>query len=52
MSRSRTSSSGALSEMKPGYERKVGFDTMPDAEETSSRAFSFTLQVSHDLFVD
>ncbi|PWN52265.1 adenine nucleotide alpha hydrolases-like protein [Violaceomyces palustris] len=45
MLKSRTSSSGALSEIKPGYERRVGFDTMPDADETSSGAFSFTLQV-------
>ncbi|KAN0061712.1 hypothetical protein ACQY0O_005704 [Thecaphora frezii] len=45
LSKSRTSSSGALSDIRPGYERRVGFDTMPDAEETSSGQFSFTLQV-------
>lgn len=26
------------------YERKVGFDTMPDADDTVSHTFSFTLQ--------
>ncbi|EPQ32054.1 uncharacterized protein PFL1_00252 [Pseudozyma flocculosa PF-1] len=45
LAKSRTSSSGGLSDIKPGYERRVGFDTMPDAEETSSGFFSFTLQV-------
>ena len=45
MLRSRTSSSGGLSDIKAGYERRVGFDTMPDADETSSGVFSFTLQV-------
>ncbi len=29
---------------RKGWERKVGFDTMPDATETESRNFSFTLQ--------
>ena len=28
-----------------GYERIVGFDTMPDAEDTASRSSSYTLQV-------
>ena len=28
-----------------GYERIVGFDTMPDAEDTVSRSASYTLQV-------
>ncbi|PWN92357.1 hypothetical protein FA10DRAFT_228812, partial [Acaromyces ingoldii] len=47
MTSKRTSSSGGLSDvdMRPGYERKVGFDTMRDADETNSGSFSFTLQV-------
>lgn len=47
----RTSSSGGLSDvdMRAGYERKVGFDTMRDADETNSGSFSFTLQVSFFL---
>jgi len=47
MLKSRTSSSGGLSDvdMRPGYERKVGFDTMIDAEDTPNGYFTFCLQV-------
>ncbi|PWN30530.1 adenine nucleotide alpha hydrolases-like protein [Jaminaea rosea] len=46
LSKSRTSSSGGLSaDIKPGYERRVGFDSMIDADETASGTFGFTLQV-------
>lgn len=47
MMKSRTSSSGGLSDsdMRPGYERKVGFDTMVDAEDTPNGYFTFCLQV-------
>lgn len=47
MLKSRTSSSGGLSDsdMRPGYERKVGFDTMVDAEDTPNGYFTFCLQV-------
>ena len=47
MLKSRTSSSGGLSDvdMRPGYERKVGFDTMVDADDTPNRYFTFCLQV-------
>lgn len=51
MSKSRTSSSGGLSDVRAGYERRVGFDTMPDADETNSGAFSFTLQVKSRGFM-
>ena len=51
MNKSRTSSSGGLSDVKAGYERRVGFDTMPDADETNSGAFSFTLQVKSRGFL-
>lgn len=51
MSKSRTSSSGGLSDVKAGYERRVGFDTMPDADETASGIFSFTLQVKSRGFM-
>ncbi|KAI3479802.1 hypothetical protein L1887_58197 [Cichorium endivia] len=51
MHKSRTSSSGGLSDVKAGYERRVGFDTMPDADETNSGAFSFTLQVKSRGFL-
>lgn len=45
-SNSRTASSGGLSaDIKPGYERRVGFDSMVDADETASGTFGFTLQV-------
>lgn len=49
-SKSRTASSGGLSaDIKPGYERRVGFDSMIDADETASGTFGFTLQVkSHE----
>lgn len=36
---------------KAGWERKVGFDTMPDAMETESQNFSFTLQARTKGFV-
>lgn len=46
MPNSRTTSSGGLSaDIKPGYERRVGFDSMIDADETASGTFGFTLQV-------
>lgn len=51
MNKSRTSSSSGLSDVKAGYERRVGFDTMPDADETNSGAFSFTLQVKSRGFL-
>ncbi|KDN46993.1 hypothetical protein K437DRAFT_223350 [Tilletiaria anomala UBC 951] len=34
-----------------GWERKVGFDTMPDAMETESQSFSFTLQARSKGYV-
>ncbi|CAO1618770.1 unnamed protein product [Parajaminaea phylloscopi] len=44
--KSRTSSSGSFgADLKPGYERRVGFDSMIDADETASGTFGFTLQV-------
>lgn len=47
LDQNRTSSSGGLSDvdMKPGYERKVGFDTMIDADDTPNGYFTFCLQV-------
>jgi nucleotide-binding universal stress UspA family protein len=47
MLKSRTSSSGGLSDVdiRPGYERKVGFDTMTDADDTPNGYFTFCLQV-------
>ena len=37
--------SGASTPHGAGWDRRVGFDTMPDAMETESQSFSFTLQV-------
>jgi hypothetical protein len=53
MLKSRTSSSGGLSDsdMRPGYERKVGFDTMVDAEDTPGGYFTFCLQVKSHGYV-
>ncbi|PWO00561.1 hypothetical protein FA09DRAFT_327980 [Tilletiopsis washingtonensis] len=44
-SRAAGGSLGGLSEKGGAWERKVGFDTMPDADETVSGEFSYTLQV-------
>ncbi|CAO1613963.1 unnamed protein product [Jaminaea pallidilutea] len=54
-SKNQTSSSGALSSVsvnsaalegkEANYERRVGFDSMVDADETASGTFGFTLQV-------
>ena len=47
LSKNRTSSSGGLSDVdiRPNYERKVGFDTMIDADDTPNGYFTFCLQV-------
>lgn len=47
LNKNRTSSSGGLSDIdiRPNYERKVGFDTMIDADDTPNGYFTFCLQV-------
>lgn len=47
-SRVASGSLGGLSEKGGAWERKVGFDTMPDADETVSGEFSYTLQVCQE----
>ncbi|PWN36208.1 uncharacterized protein FA14DRAFT_161029, partial [Meira miltonrushii] len=47
LNKNKTSSSGGLSDVdvRPNYERKVGFDTMIDADDTPNGYFTFCLQV-------